>query len=101
MKTTRKTNLAMGAFTAVMVGLLTLPASGLAMRVDNLDDQWGTPTKTEKLEDGSEMRYYKLNDKANGIMEGFRRFEVRADGKVIDRGFSEGWMSQKWGPLRP
>lgn len=94
-----KTKLAIGAFAAVMGASFILPASGMAMRVDALDDQWGKPAKVEKLQNGVEKRYYKIGIQPGGNND-FRVFEVQADGKVIDKGYSEGYFSRAWGPQR-
>ena len=96
---TMKTKLAIGAFAAVMGVSFILPASGMAMRVNSLDDQWGKPAKVEKAENGVETRYYKIAAQPGG-MNDFRIFAVQADGTVIDKGFSEGYFSRAWGPTR-
>jgi hypothetical protein len=85
MEKTMKTKLAIGTF-AVALGVASLlPTSSYAMRAEALDDTWGTPAKIEKVENGSEIRYFKINLSSN---DSYRIFEVRTDGKVIDRGFS-------------
>lgn len=82
-----KTKLAIGTF-AIALGVASiLPPVSYAMRVEALDDTWGKPAKVEKVESGSEIRYYELESSISG---GYRIFEVRQDGKVIDKGFSEG-----------
>ena len=96
---TMKTKLAIGAFAAVMGVSFILPVSGMAMRVDSLDDQWGKPAKVEQLANGVEKRYYKAGTQPGG-MNDYRIFEVQADGKVLDKGFSEGYFSRAWGPSR-
>jgi len=85
MKKTFKTKLAIGTF-AVALGVASIsPAVSHAMRVETLDDTWAQPAKVEKVESGSEIRYYQLD--AN-ISDGYRIFEVRKDGKVIDKGYT-------------
>jgi len=86
MKKSMKTKLAIGTF-ALALGMASIfPAPSHALRAEALDDSWGKPAKVERMESGGEIRYYKLD--AN-ISEGYRIFEVRKDGKVIDKGFSE------------
>ena len=84
MEKTIKTKLAIGAFAAALGLLSILPSSGYAMKSDVLDRTWGKPAKVEKTEKGGEIRYYKLEK----IPNGYRIFEIRKDGEVIDRGYS-------------
>jgi len=88
MKKTLKKRLAMGAFAAVMGISMLAPVAGFAMDVKAFDDAYGKAAKVEKSENGSEIRYYQV-DNYKG-MDGYHRFEVRPDGKVIDRGFTKG-----------
>ena len=97
MKKTIKTKLAIGAFAALIGASFMLPGTGFAMTPGQLEDQWGKPTKIEKLDKGGEKRYYALNTASSGKLAAYRIFEITADGKVLDKGFSDGYFQSQWG----
>lgn len=88
---TIKTKMAIEIF-AIALGVTSLlPSTGYAMKVATLDSLWGKPVKIEKEVNGAEIRYFEVieqnMDAVYTNVDLYRVFEVKTDGKVVDKGF--------------
>jgi len=87
MSKTTRTRFARGTFALLLGMALATPAISHAAGVEAIESTWGKPAIVEKGQGDSEIRYYELGSL---ISDGYRVFEVRKDGTVIDKGVSRG-----------